>query len=183
MATSFNPKDEDHNPPRFVDRPGRYVVQIVDGFPYSTERGQAAVVCALEVLMGESKDRRVSRLFMLEGGGTRWFADLLRAVRCEIITDLDDKTEVSRAIGFKPFAVMCRFGRVVKDPDGQPRLGPDNEPRRYMEVAEIYPINTSERKVLVENGYHAQSIDAVIRERNKDADGQPSFNGEDDIPF
>ena len=188
MTTAFDATAPENNPAQNIDKPGRHVVEAVEAFRLNTKGGDAIVVRA-ESLLGECKGKRVSRLLMIEGKGTRWLANLLQAVNNPQIEDIQSDAEVSKALTRAPFAVTCAWGRVVVDDNKEPRLDEHNNKIRYMEVREIYPITQRERETLQGAKWHpADRIDLFIEqgEGQQSTDyppGEASGDAEDGLPF
>lgn len=167
MATGFNPSDEQHQGGGFLKEPGRYVMHVVEFSRYTTQKGDAAIITQCEVLTGDSKGAKVSRMFMLTGGGTRWFADLLKAVNVEYLEDIYNDLDVSRAIGNRPFAADCGWGEKMR-----------NSEKRFMEMTEIFPIDPPERSELQVSGYRAGVNASICVEKKQKSSSGPR----DDVP-
>ena len=182
--TAFDATAPEHNPPQTVQTPGRHVVDAVEAFRLPT-KGGASIVVRTEVLLGDCKGQRVGRLCMIEGNGTRWFANLLKSTGQTKLQDINSDAEVSKALTSRPFAVSCAWGRTVKDKNGETQLGPDNKPIRYMEIRDFYPISEKERAALRADGYKpSERVDLFVEAPSKDSDaGGGDYVPDDDMPF
>lgn len=165
--TGFNPSDEQHQGGGFLKQPGRYVLHVVEFSRYETRKGDDAIVTKCEVLIGEAKGAAVSRMFMLTGGGTRWFADLLKAVNVEYLEDIHNDLEVSKAIGSRPFAADCEWGEKMR-----------NSEKHFMELTEIFPIDPTERSELQTSGYTAGVGASICVQKKQKSNSGP----QDDVP-
>lgn len=205
---SFNPKDPEHQQSQFIKEPGRYVFMITKYERKRTQKGDAAIICECEVLLGQCRDQTIRRMFLMEGRGTRWFADLLNAIDVTELNDYMDDVELSLAIGRRPFAASVDRGDphpTKKDREGNPL--------RYMEIQEVFPINQQEQRELQRNNFVPRIKAGTViageleskKKRNdtppeddtphpadRDDDGGgmrqageyvPSDPGDDDIPF
>lgn len=149
MGFSFDPKDPKHQQGNFIQEPGRYVVEIVAFHRWQTRKSEQAFVAHCKVLLGPKTGAELTRMFMLEGRGTGWTADLFNAVGCNSIQDVMNDVEMSLALGHRPFAAQCDWGDPVP---GKTRKG-TNEPMRYMELHNALPIDNAEQSELQRNNY------------------------------
>ena len=172
--TGFNPKDPEHQTGNYIQDPGRYVVNVESFHRHRTKKDQQAIVCRCVVLIGPKTGAELSRMFMLEGGGTRWTADLFNAVGCDNITDIMNDVEMSMGLGRRPFAAQCDWGDEVPGKTRQ-----DGSPMRYMEIKESFPIDTNEQMELQRINYIAgmQPGTTIVTEKRQRDDGP-----RDDVP-
>lgn len=176
MGFGFDPKDPEHQKGNFIDKPGRYVCHIETFHRHETRKGQQAIVAHCKVLLGDRKDAEINRMFMLEGGGTRWTADLFNAIGSDGVNDVMDDVEMSLQLGRRPFAAQCDWGNPVQ---GKTRKG-SNEPLRYMEIQEIFPIDNNEQMALQNVSYYPgiQAGTSIVTEKVKKESAGP----QDDVP-
>jgi hypothetical protein len=205
---SFNPKAEEHQGSKFIKDPGRYVFMITKYERKQTKKGDEAIVAECEVLLGECREQTIRRMFLMEGKGTRWFADLLNALDVVELRDYMDDVELSLALGRRAFAAQVERGDphpTKKDREGKPL--------RYMEIQEVFPINQQEVRDLQRQNFlpgiqAGTTINGELESRKKrnseppdddtphpaDRDDEgggmrqagdyvPSDPGDDDIPF
>lgn len=204
---SFNPKDPEHQSLAFIKDPGRYVFMITKYQRKETRNGDQAIITECEVLLGPASGLTIRRLFMMEGKGTRWFADLLNSVEVVELRDYMDDVELSLAIGRRPFA--ARVDRGDPHPTKKDKEG---KPLRYMEIQDVFPITGEEARELQRNNFMARiqagtSIAGELESKKKQSsdprdddsphpadrddgggmrqasDYIPSDPGDDDIPF
>ena len=181
--TAFDATAEEHNPPQIVRAPGRHVVEVVEAFRLVTKGGQSIVI-RTQVLIGECEGERVGRLCMIDGKGTRWFANLLKSLGRERLADIGSDAEVSKALTSRPFAVTCAWGRVIRDDNGETKMGDDNKPARYMEIRDFYPINDKERATLMSRGYvPSERVDVFVEPPSSKGSAADDYEPDNDLPF
>ena len=168
---SFNPKDPEHQQSAFIKEPGRYVFAVVAIKRFTTGRGDESIITMCECVLGPHTKNTIRRLFMMEGKGTRWFADLLNASGCTYLNDTMDDAELSAAIGRRPFAADCAKG----DPHPTKTDRRTGEPVRYMEIMEVFPTDNREHAELQRNGFVfgvPKGSSIVVEEFEQDHDRQ-----------
>ncbi len=168
---SFDPQDPEHQKSAFIKEPGRYVFAVMAIQRKITRNKDESIWTICECLLGPQVGSKIRRLFMMEGKGTRWFADLLNASGCTYLNDTMDDAELSAAIGRRPFAADCAKG----DPHPTKTDRRTGEPVRYMEIMEVFPTDNREQEDLQRNGFVfgiPKGSSIVVEEFEQDRDRQ-----------
>ena len=155
--TGFNANDEEHQTRKYLDKEGRYVLHVIEIKRHQTRNDNAALWLRCEIILGDFAGQTFRRLVMIEGKGTSWTADLLKAVGTTNIRDIFDDDEWSRALGRRAFAANIARG----EPHPTKLDRKTGQPIRYMELQDFFPIS-SEEQALLHRDHYQPGVNASV---------------------
>lgn len=137
--TAFDANSQENNPSQPIARSGRHIVRVTSAYRMrSAAKKDAAIVVSMEGCVGEETGRTINRMFMCEGAGIRWFANLLRALHTPKLEDIFSDAELSTALTRMPIVVACAWGKTRVDDSNNALLDEFDKPLRYLEVRDVY---------------------------------------------